>query len=346
MSKASALTGPGCRVTKPRLWLWAFAVTALVLASALGIYLAAASSSAAEAKPVLPDNIPLSPQTKDELISVTRGTLAATWAEGIAAQKINAGLPFSSAAVEPAAPLSLAAAIPEDRARAELCLTQAIYHEAGFEPIAGRRAVAQVVLNRLRHPAFPKNVCGVVYQGSTAPGCQFSFTCDGSLRRAPSAAAWAQAASISREALAGRIAPEVGHATHYHTDYVAPYWAPKLAKVTQIGAHIFYRWPGSWGLKRAFTGRYSGGETFGATAAVAVVKEAAAATALPVQAPDERRAPNDVGGRLDVTKGWTLSIPDPRETRGALSHALSAQQKTELAAAAGAPSEAGKAVSQ
>jgi hypothetical protein len=347
MSGIDDLAGPARSVTTPRLWLWASALAALVLAAALGLYLAAAGSSAAEAKPVLPDSAHLTAQARDELISVTHGPLAAARAEGLAAQEINAALPFSSALIEPAAPFSLAAAAADDRSRAELCLTQAIYHEAGFEPVAGRRAVAQVVLNRLRHPAFPKSVCGVVYEGSAAPGCQFSFTCDGSLGRAPSAAAWAQAAAIAREALAGRVAPEVGQSTHYHTDYVAPYWAPKLAKVTRIGAHIFYRWPGSWGLKRAFTGRYAGSERLGAGAAVAVAEEAPVVAAVPVQAPDERRAPNDIGGRLDVSKGWTLSIPDPSETSGALAQALAAQRKTELAAAAtSGPDQPGKAVSR
>jgi spore germination cell wall hydrolase CwlJ-like protein len=71
-------------------------------------------------------------------------------------------------------------------------MTQAVYYEAAYEPLQGRRAVAQVVLNRVRHPAFPNSVCGVVYQGSNQRVCQFSFTCDGSLNRKPSAAAWPQ----------------------------------------------------------------------------------------------------------------------------------------------------------
>ena len=84
-------------------------------------------------------------------------------------------------------PFDLSDSDPLDRRRALLCLTQAVYYEAGFEPLEGRRAVAQVVLNRMRHPAFPKSVCGVVYQGARDPVCQFSFVCDGSLYRAPGA---------------------------------------------------------------------------------------------------------------------------------------------------------------
>src|SRR3546814_8534020 len=82
---------------------------------------------------------------------------------------------------------------------------QAIYYEAATESDSGKAAVAQVILNRLRHPAFPRTVCGVVYQGSSRPGCQFSFTCDGSIRRAPVPALWRRAAEIARAALAGHV---------------------------------------------------------------------------------------------------------------------------------------------
>jgi spore germination cell wall hydrolase CwlJ-like protein len=327
--------------------LWWIAGLTLLAALCGALYLLATYASAAEAKPVLPDSADLSVAARNELIAATRDPLALPQAEGLAAQQINAALPFSAAPIEAAAPFTMAGASVEDRAQAQHCLTQAIYYEAGFEPVVGRRAVAQVILNRMRHPAFAKSVCGVVYEGSTRPGCQFSFTCDGSLGRAPAAAAWAQAATIARDALAGHVAAEVGQATHYHTDYVAPYWAPKLSKITQIGAHIFYRWPGSWGLKRAFTGRYAGGERPGSGSLPAIEEQLAVAEpALAVQAPDDRRAPNDIGGRLDTTKGWTLSIPDPRETRGALTEALAAQHKTELASAAAGGHIAGKAIAQ
>ena len=176
------------------------------------------------------------------------------------ARRVNALIPSSLAAEPPARPFVLRAS-PEDRARAEQCLSQAIYYEAGFEPEDGRAAVAQIVLNRLRHPAYPKSVCGVVYQGAQlTTGCQFSFTCDGSLARAPAADAWAQARTIAKRALGGFVVARVGEATHYHADYVLPYWSPSLVKIAQIGAHIFYRWSGPEGEPQAFTGRYAGGE--------------------------------------------------------------------------------------
>lgn len=120
-------------------------------------------------------------------------------------------------------------------------MTEAIYYEAAREPVEGQEAVAQVVLNRLAHRAFPKSVCGVVYQGSQRrTGCQFTFTCDGSLARVPDPALWASAGEVARRALDGRISSRIGGALNYHADYVAPVWAGSLTRVAQIGAHIFY----------------------------------------------------------------------------------------------------------
>jgi spore germination cell wall hydrolase CwlJ-like protein len=315
----------------PRLHLIVAVVAAvLIMASLLGFGQRLLIGDGAAQATVLLDGEPISAARQNELIEATRGPLAEVKAEGAQAQEINAALPFSKAPIEKAAAFSLAAAGASDRERAELCLTQAVYYEAGFEPVAGRRAVAQVVLNRLRHPAFAKTVCGVVYEGSSAPGCQFSFTCDGSLARRPAAAAWAQAAAIAREALGGHVDAAVGEATHYHANYVAPYWAPKLTKLVQVGQHIFYRWPGGWGRKGAFNGRYAGGEAIGRVM-LAADTEPQVSGILP-QAADERRAPDDVGGRLDVSKGWTLSIPDPTETRGAQSRAAAAQKEDQFAA--------------
>lgn len=262
----------------------------------------------------------------EALMAATRDGVAAAAVTGERAVQINAALPFSDAPILSAARFSIAHAAVSDQESALQCMTQAIYYEAGFEPLDGRRAVAQVVLNRLRHPAFPKTVCGVVYEGSDRRVCQFSFTCDGSLARTPAAAAWREARAVAKAALAGAVDPAVGTATHYHTDWVSPYWAPRLTKLVQVGAHIFYRWPGSWGMPAAFSGRYAGLES------VPTVQLAVVADDVPVEIaailakmPPERRAENDVGGRLDVTKGWSLSIPTPSETRSALAAATSGQ---------------------
>ena len=173
---------------------------------------------------------------------------------------VNSLRPFAGLPIRPMRPFVLKADA-DDRARALNCMTQAIYYEAAREPVRGQQAVAQVVLNRVRHPAYPKSICAVVYQGAARPtGCQFTFTCDGALRWAPQAALWRQAQDVARRSLAGFVDREVGSATHYHAAYVLPYWAPTLVKMTQVGQHIFYRWTGPWGEPPAFSGRYAGRE--------------------------------------------------------------------------------------
>ncbi|HEY9091787.1 cell wall hydrolase [Parasphingorhabdus sp.] len=148
-----------------------------------------------------------------------------------------------------------------DNARALHCLTSAIYYEAGLEPDAGQRAVAQVVLNRVRHPSYPSTICGVVFQGSErVTGCQFSYTCDGSLNRTPSKSHWARAQKVAALALAGKVEPTVVTATHYHTTKVHPYWASSLHSMGTIGAHRFYSWKGNAGKPGAFQQIYRGGE--------------------------------------------------------------------------------------
>ena len=152
-----------------------------------------------------------------------------------------------------------------DRSRALECLTAAIYYEAASEPDQGQRAVAQVVLNRVAHPSYPNTVCGVVYQGSErSTGCQFSFTCDGSLLRVPSRFFWERARGVAAQALSGSVESSVGLATHYHTNAVHPYWAPSLHFITSIGAHRFYKMMGRAGDASTFRFAYGGGEPLAA----------------------------------------------------------------------------------
>jgi spore germination cell wall hydrolase CwlJ-like protein len=174
------------------------------------------------------------------------------------AQKLNAERPVEAVATTPAQPFKLRAD-EISRLRAIDCLTQDIYYEAASEGVDGGRALAQVILNRLRHTGYPNSVCGVVYQGSQrATGCQFTFTCDGSLARTPVAYLWARSRLIASEALAGRIFAAVGYATHYHADYVVPYWAASLDKLAVVGRHIFYNFRGAAGSKSAFRQGYAG----------------------------------------------------------------------------------------
>lgn len=142
--------------------------------------------------------------------------------------------------------------------RAQLCLTAAIYYEAASESEAGRRAVAQVILNRVRHPAWPATVCGVVYQASDMPVCQFSYSCDGSMARRPDRTGWDRAARIAEEALKGLVYAPVGLSTFYHTLSVDPEWNRAMIPTKVIGNHIFYRLPGHAGTSASFSQRYAG----------------------------------------------------------------------------------------
>jgi spore germination cell wall hydrolase CwlJ-like protein len=176
------------------------------------------------------------------------------------AVEINAAVPFTKGPHPAARPFQLAGS-PNDYARAVDCLASAIYYEAGNETLDGQRAVAQVVLNRVRHPAFPKTVCGVVYQGQErTTGCQFSFTCDGSMARIPSDESWKRVQQVARNALGGYVYKPVGLATHYHTDWVVPVWSASLDKLRAEGTHLFFRWAGWWGTPPAFRGSYAGNE--------------------------------------------------------------------------------------
>ena len=174
------------------------------------------------------------------------------------ARDINADMPFKALGTA-ARPLYITQA--GARMTATDCLARAVYYEARSEPLSGQRAVAQVVLNRVRHPAFPSTVCGVVYQGSErTTGCQFTFTCDGSQSMKPSGQRWGEARKLAALALNGFVARDVGWATHYHADYVVPYWASDLDKIAAIGRHVFYRWSRGWGTAPAFKQQYVAAE--------------------------------------------------------------------------------------
>ena len=167
------------------------------------------------------------------------------------AKALNAEIPIVGGSNPAASPYRMLAGA-DDVARATDCLAAAVLYEAGDDAV-GERAVAQVILNRLRHPAYPKSVCGVVFQGSErSTGCQFTFTCDGAMRRTPGEAAWRRAREVAAGALSGQVYAPVGWATHYHTDWVVPYWSASLDKIAKVGTHLFFRWTGWWGTPRAF----------------------------------------------------------------------------------------------
>ncbi len=133
--------------------------------------------------------------------------------------------------------------------REQHCLTAGIYFEARGEPVRGQAAVAQVILNRVKNPAYPASICGVVYQNKEWRNrCQFSFACDKIKDNIKDPQRWETAKYVARETTEGRIwLADVGSSTHYHATYVKPKWAKTMQKVGRIGLHIFYRtFGGGW----------------------------------------------------------------------------------------------------
>ena len=215
------------------------------------------------------------------------------------AQTLNAARPDYIGKLAIARPfLGGAGADSGARERALDCLAAGIYYEARSESLQGQRAVAQVILNRVRDPLFPDSVCGVVFQGSSrSTGCQFTFTCDGAIATPPRELLWARARSVAAAALNGYVESSVGLATHYHTQWVVPYWRSDLVKLRTIGAHIFYGWRGREASSRNLRTAYSGIEpetwqSFSAGSATvdpsleaSIDSNAAALTGAPIAAP-------------------------------------------------------------
>jgi Cell Wall Hydrolase len=206
--------------------------------------------------PVRPVNPTLSPDPVEPAPLTFQPNIAPADAEAINAERLDYDGP-----IVVAKPL-IAPRVFERQAdlqRATECLTQAVYYEAASESAVGQRAVAQVVLNRVRDPRYPSSVCGVVYQGSERrTGCQFTFTCDGALARKPDPFLYARARYVAVAALSGQVEPLVGLATHYHTKQVVPYWRTDLVKLRTVGAHIFYGWQGREKSARGLRSGYAG----------------------------------------------------------------------------------------
>ena len=200
----------------------------------------------------------------DELRQSRQGLMLVNRLESSeAAQDVRAAID----AVGPSAePFAQASALQSSR---DLdCLTTAVYFEARGESAAGQAAVAQVVLNRVRHPAYPRTICGVVFQGAQGRGCQFSFACNGAMRRPRDPAAWSRARDVALRAMSGFVMTAIGNATNFHSVNVSPGWS-NMVRVRQVGSHIFYRFAGRNGASEAFTARPlpSGGDAQVAAAA-------------------------------------------------------------------------------
>ena len=135
------------------------------------------------------------------------------------------------------------------------CMALNIYHESRSENLAGKFAVADVVMNRVNNRSYPDSVCGVIYDAELKPSwkdptkevpirnrCQFSWYCDGKSDDPIEEDAWNESILVAHQSIyEGRMLGLTEGATHYHTTYVEPYWASSLDLVGHIGSHIFYR---------------------------------------------------------------------------------------------------------
>jgi spore germination cell wall hydrolase CwlJ-like protein len=132
---------------------------------------------------------------------------------------------------------------PDNLSKEQRCLAEAVYFEARSESEGGQAAVAQVVLNRVKSGLYTSSICGVVYQNRHRyKACQFTFACEGKSLRIAESEAWSRAKRVASAVLEGKTYLEdVGGATHYHANYVRPYWARRLKKMDVIGRHIFYK---------------------------------------------------------------------------------------------------------
>ena len=157
-------------------------------------------------------------------------------------------LPPPAPGVPPPSPAQRLHLEGKERAKAELCLSNAIYFEARDQPYIGQVAVAQVVMNRVFSGVYPRDVCGVIYQNANRHlACQFTFACDGKRKTINEFGSWARARRIARETLDGQLYVQaVGTSTHYHATYVHPNWVHEMRRFAREGIHLFYR-PIAWG---------------------------------------------------------------------------------------------------
>jgi spore germination cell wall hydrolase CwlJ-like protein len=225
----------------------AFVVACLVGGACAGgvgaAWMAGSASADAGAKPVV---VPIAAVTQVSLVNAAVQQVIAPQDSGLLklASQVNPAL-LHAAVLQTPSPFRLAN--PVDTASDLNCLTAAVYYESRGESREGQAAVAQVVLNRVRNPAFPKTVCGVVYQGAAAHSCQFSFACDGQMGARHEAGAWDRARDVAGRALGGYVMGQVGGATHFHVASLGAVWNGSMVEVARVGQHIFYGFGGHRG---------------------------------------------------------------------------------------------------
>ena len=156
--------------------------------------------------------------------------------------------PTDKVALKPAVQTAEAAKPATDVVMTQLlaehkCLSEVLYYEARGEGTGGQKAIAEVVFHRMNHGNYGHSICAVVYEGATRSNCQFSFTCNGDMKRAKQPGAWREAEALAAQILTGQVALKnaTGGAVNFHAVSVSPEWADTMDRTTQIGNHVFYR---------------------------------------------------------------------------------------------------------
>ena len=258
---------------------WRVLMIAAVIGSGVGLSLGAAYLATGAARDGADGG------RSDQIAQALRPALDAAVPAVAAQNVVAAATPALQPAVLGANAVEAVTAKPS-KARELDCMTQAVYFEARGESQRGQAAVATVIMNRVKSPAFPKTVCGVVYQGSgRRNGCQFSFACDGMVERVVESSAWSRARKVAARTLSGAVLRDVGSATHFHTTGVAPAWGPQMLRTAQVGLHVFYRFYPN-GTRRA-----------------APATEQAVFTSAPVAAQPELRLATALSGAAAETAG-------------------------------------------
>ena len=133
---------------------------------------------------------------------------------------------------------------------AVLCMATNLYHEARGDGLASQIAVAQSVINRVKDPRYPDNVCDVVHQAQyytkekkvpKRNKCQYSWYCDGKSDVPQNTKVMGEMIELAKTLLKDPHLDITEGSTHYHTTFITPYWASKMEYVTTIGSHKFYR---------------------------------------------------------------------------------------------------------
>ena len=234
----------------------------------------------------------------------------------------------------------------EDMLRQKQCLATAIYYEARSEETAGQLAVAEVIVNRVKDHRYPNTSCDVVFQGATrTTGCQFTFTCDGAMKKKPRGERWKKAQTLATHVVMGLNEKKTSGATHYHATYVDPIWNSGLIKTRRIGTHIFYRFPrgGEWSVASARQSERLAQRRAGMQAIVPAEAATTSETSVISTAPTEQNDTDKAVTVADLNAQALEAMKPATEEAPVEAQTVEASADADVAASGASPVEASSA---